>query len=183
MNNCFSNFHEFFFWSWSFSLFSMLQILLCNWYFTRPFYISMSFTIFDTISLTLRINIDSRLILIVGHRCCILWNLKVDQISEAIAQSCSVKKLFLTISQNSQKTPVSEFLFDNVARLLKRNSDTGIFLWILWNLWGYFFIGHLRWLLLDFRKHKWHVDYFRKNFQSNGNFKIILFKSNEKVML
>ena len=31
--------------------------------------------------------------------------------SEAVAQRCSVKKVFLEISQNFQKTPVSESLF------------------------------------------------------------------------
>ena len=31
--------------------------------------------------------------------------------SEAVAQRCSVKKEFLEISQNFQKTPVSESLF------------------------------------------------------------------------
>ena len=35
----------------------------------------------------------------------------VFRISEAVAQRCSVKKVLLEISQNSQETPVSESLF------------------------------------------------------------------------
>ena len=33
------------------------------------------------------------------------------KVPKAVAQRCSVKKVFLEISQNSQKTPVPEALF------------------------------------------------------------------------
>ena len=53
----------------------------------------------------------------------------------AFVRRCSVKKVFLEISQNSQenKTLVSETLFDKVsglspATLFKRDSGTGVFL-------------------------------------------------------
>ena len=36
---------------------------------------------------------------------------KILWIKEAVAETCSVKKVFLEISQNSQKTPVPESLF------------------------------------------------------------------------
>ena len=43
---------------------------------------------------------------------------------KTVAQMCSVKNVFLEISQNSQKTAVPEFLFF----LKKRDSGTGVFL-------------------------------------------------------
>ena len=36
---------------------------------------------------------------------------RVNGTSEAVAQRCSVRKVFLEISQNSRKTPVPESLF------------------------------------------------------------------------
>ena len=36
---------------------------------------------------------------------------KILWIKEAVAETCSVKKVFLEISQNSQETPVPESLF------------------------------------------------------------------------
>ena len=43
------------------------------------------------------------------------------------------------------------FLINLQATLLKRDSDTGVFLWILWNSKNCFFTEHLRWLLLYLR--------------------------------
>ena len=37
--------------------------------------------------------------------------MKVEKITEAVAQTCSVKKVFLEISQIHRKTPVPESLF------------------------------------------------------------------------
>ena len=52
------------------------------------------------------------------------------QILEAVAQSCSVKKLFIEISHH-RKTPVPESLFKESCRGLqldqKRGSGTGLF--------------------------------------------------------
>ena len=73
------------------------------------------------------------------------------QHSEAVVQMCSVKKVFLEISQNSQENTCTRasfliklqvwgqsLFFNNVAglrpaTLLKKASGTGVFLWILWN--------------------------------------------------
>ena len=44
-----------------------------------------------------------------------IQNLLVGQ--EAVVQRCSVQKVLLKISQNSQETPVSESLFNKVAGL------------------------------------------------------------------
>ena len=58
-------------------------------------------------------------------------------IPEAVAQRCSVKKVFLEICQNLQE--------NTCARVY----GTGVFLWILWNFWRtQLFIEHLWWLLL-----------------------------------
>ena len=48
---------------------------------------------------------------------------------EAVAQVFSAKKVFLEISQNSQKNTCARFSF-----LIKlQASGTGVFLWISWN--------------------------------------------------
>ena len=54
---------------------------------------------------------------------------------EAVAQKCSVKKVFLKISENSQENPCLR-----PAILL----NTGVLLWILRKLWDTFFTEHLR---------------------------------------
>ena len=71
-------------------------------------------------------------------------------------QRCSVKKVFLEVSQNSQENTcarVSFFnkaaawkhlcqslFFDKVANFIKkRDSGTGVFMWILWNFWEHLF--------------------------------------------
>ena len=46
--------------------------------------------------------------------------------TEAVTRRCSVKKVFLEISQNSQENTCA-------SRFFKRDSGTGVFLWILWN--------------------------------------------------
>ena len=55
--------------------------------------------------------------------------------------------------QNSQENTSVRASFNKVAGLnlylyLKRDSSTGVFLWILWNFKNTFFIEHLQWLLL-----------------------------------
>ena len=61
-------------------------------------------------------------------------NIRVYKYIIKLIQNCSsVKKVFLKISQISQKTPVLESRFDKVAglrlaTLLKKDSDTGVFL-------------------------------------------------------
>ena len=59
-------------------------------------------------------------------------------IQEAVAQTCSVKKVFLEISQNSPENTCVNLFFNKVAGaacnfILKRGSGTGVFLWILRN--------------------------------------------------
>ena len=53
--------------------------------------------------------------------------------TEAVVQRCSVKKVLLDISQNSQKTPVRESILiklqaSGLQLYLKRDSGTGVFL-------------------------------------------------------
>ena len=56
-------------------------------------------------------------------------------ISDAVAQSCSLKKMFLKISQNSQENTRLSFLIKLQASSLqlnwKRDPNRGVFLWIL----------------------------------------------------
>ena len=54
---------------------------------------------------------------------------------EAVVQKCSVKKVFLKISQNLPEN--------------NRKAGTGFFLWILQNFNNTFFIEHLWWQLLQ----------------------------------
>ena len=50
-----------------------------------------------------------------------------------------------------RKTSISESFFNNVAGLLKRNSNTGVFLWILHEiLKSTYFEEHLCWRCLKF---------------------------------
>ena len=59
---------------------------------------------------------------------------------EAVVQWCSVKKLFLGIPQISQENTCARVSFliklqPSVLNFIKkRDSGTGVFLWILWNL-------------------------------------------------
>ena len=56
--------------------------------------------------------------------------------SEAVAQRCSVKKVFLEISQNSQENTcarASVLVKLHAYAYWKRDSGTGVFLWILQN--------------------------------------------------
>ena len=58
---------------------------------------------------------------------------------EAVARRCSVKRVFLEMSQNSQEKNLCQSLFFNKLQTQglqpysTRDSGTGIFLWILWN--------------------------------------------------
>ena len=59
----------------------------------------------------------------------------IIQCWEAVTQTCSLKKVFLEIWQNSQKNTCARVSFLNkvagrTAPLLKRDSCTGVFLWI-----------------------------------------------------
>ena len=61
------------------------------------------------------------------------------QTKKAVAQTRSVKKVFLEISQNSQENTSARvpFLIKlqalGLQLYLKGDSDTGVLLWILWN--------------------------------------------------
>ena len=66
--------------------------------------------------------------------------------SEAVVQRCSVKKVFLEISLNSQISP------ETCNFIKKRDSRTVVFLWILRNFLEHLFL-HLWWLLLDIVDH------------------------------
>ena len=57
---------------------------------------------------------------------------------------CCIRKLFLKMLQYPQEAPVLESIFQNLqtfrpATLLKRDPNTGVFLWILQNVWYYIF--------------------------------------------
>ena len=59
-----------------------------------------------------------------------------SRFTEPVVRRCSVENLFLKILQNSQKNicvRVSILIKLQPATLLKRDSDTGVFLWILQN--------------------------------------------------
>ena len=62
---------------------------------------------------------------------------KCNKLAEAVAQTCSIKKVFLEILQNSQENTGARVSFliklQASATLLKRDSDTVVFLWILQN--------------------------------------------------
>ena len=54
--------------------------------------------------------------------------------SEAVPRSCSIKKVLLKISQNSQENTCARVSFFKDLQLYqKRDSDTSVFLWILRN--------------------------------------------------
>ena len=98
------------------------------------------------------------------------------QHSEAVVQMCSVKKVFLGISQNSQEntcTRVSFLIklqawgqtlfFKKVAGLKpallsKKASGTGVFLWILWNFQEHIFLrnasGGCFWTFIAYVSHQ-----------------------------
>ena len=98
------------------------------------------------------------------------------QNSEAVFQTCSVKKVFLEISQNSQEntyTRVSfliklqawgqNLFFNKVAglrpaTLLIKVSGTGDFLWILWNFQKHIFLqnasGSCFWTFIAYVSHQ-----------------------------
>ena len=53
---------------------------------------------------------------------------------EAVVRGCSVKKVFLEISQNSQEnTCVRVSFLMKLQAFFNKDSGTGDFLWILWN--------------------------------------------------
>ena len=62
---------------------------------------------------------------------------KCNKLTEAVAQTCSIKKVFLEILQNSQENTCARVSFliklQASATLLKRDSDTVVFLWIFQN--------------------------------------------------
>ena len=49
---------------------------------------------------------------------------------EAVARRCSVKKVFSKISQNAEKNLCRSLCFLGLQVYYKRNSGTGVFLWI-----------------------------------------------------
>ena len=59
--------------------------------------------------------------------------------AEAVIRRCSVVKIFLEISQNWQENTCAR------VSLLKRDSGTGVFLWILWNFYKNTFITEHLW--------------------------------------
>ena len=68
------------------------------------------------------------------------------QPSEAVLRRCTWKQVFLKISFTGKHLYRSLFLKKS---LLKKNSNTGVFLWRLQSFYEHpFFIEHLRWLLL-----------------------------------
>ena len=64
-------------------------------------------------------------------------NTLVKTDSEAVVQRCSVKKMLLQISQNSQTNNCARVSFLGLQLYWKR--DSGVFLWILRNFKEHFF--------------------------------------------
>ena len=62
--------------------------------------------------------------------------------AEAVVQMCSVKNVFLKLSQNSLENTCARvlFLIKLQATLLKKESSTGVFLLILLNFQEHFFL-------------------------------------------
>ena len=56
----------------------------------------------------MKLKVEFKAFNIVQDSTALKTTLKCCQHSEAVVQRCSVKKVFLEISQNSQKTPVPE---------------------------------------------------------------------------
>ena len=59
----------------------------------------------------MKLKVEFKAFNIVQDSTVLKTTLKCCQHSEAVVQRCSVKKVFLEISQNSQKTPVPESNF------------------------------------------------------------------------
>ena len=57
---------------------------------------------------------------------------QIEGIKEAVAQTCSVKKEFLEISQNSQENTCARLSF-LIKLQAPPEKETGVFLWILRN--------------------------------------------------
>ena len=78
-------------------------------------------------------------------------------ISRSCLRRCSMKKVFLKLSQNSKKntcTRASFLIKLQIEACKKRDFGTDVFLWILWNFVGKLFFRTFfqGWLLLDFYK-------------------------------
>ena len=106
------------------------------------------------------------------------------QHSEAVVQMCSVKKVFLEISQNSQENTCNrvsfltklqawgQSLFSNKvedlrpATLFKKASGTGVFLWILWDFHEHIFLqnasGGWFWTFIAYVSHQQKNCVYRK---------------------
>ena len=67
--------------------------------------------------------------------------------TETVIQGCSAKKVFLEILQNSLENTCAKVSFliqlqawdPRPTTLLKKDSGTGVFHWILWNFWEHLF--------------------------------------------
>ena len=61
--------------------------------------------------------------------------------TEAFAKRCSVKKMLLQILQNSKENTCTRvsFIINSFFKKTKTDSGTGVFLWILGNLYKHFF--------------------------------------------
>ena len=83
-------------------------------------------------------------------------------VSEAVVRSCSVKKVFLEISQNSQENTCARVSFliklpaSCLQLYLKRDSGAGFFLWIFRNFLEHLLLqntsGGCFWLMRRFTK-------------------------------
>ena len=74
--------------------------------------------------------------------------------SEAVPRKCSVKKVFLKISQNLQKTPVPEsssIKLEASGNFIKKENLAKVFSYKLSEIFkNTFLINHHRWLLFEF---------------------------------
>ena len=76
-----------------------------------------------------------------------------SSVLEAVTRRCSIKKVFLEISQNSQENTYTRVSFliklqDSACNFIKKETVAQVFLWILKK--NLKFLKHLQWLFLQF---------------------------------
>ena len=69
-----------------------------------------------------------------------LWQ-KCQTVTKSVVQRCSLKKVLLEISQNSQKNNSARDSRPEACNFVKKVSGTGVFLWISRNFWEHLFYG------------------------------------------
>ena len=72
----------------------------------------------------------------------LMWQMQ-SHLTEAVSRRCSIKKVFLEISQNSQENTCARVSFliklqASVCNIIKKETLTGVFLWALQNFKEHF---------------------------------------------